>query len=52
MLDTTWPVAEGPAGMEAALDRLCREADEALGRGANILGLSDRRVGPMRACPI
>jgi glutamate synthase domain-containing protein 2/glutamate synthase domain-containing protein 1/glutamate synthase domain-containing protein 3 len=49
MLDTTWPVAEGPAGMEAALDRLCREADEALGCGANILVLSDRRVGPIRA---
>ena len=48
-LDTTWPVAEGPAGLEAALDELCREADEALAGGANILILSDRRVGPMRA---
>ncbi len=48
-LDTTWPVAGGPEGMEAALDRLCREADEALVGGANILVLSDRRVGPMRA---
>ena len=48
-LDTTWPVAEGPAGLEAALGELCREADEALAGGANILILSDRRVGPMRA---
>jgi glutamate synthase domain-containing protein 2/glutamate synthase domain-containing protein 1/glutamate synthase domain-containing protein 3 len=48
-LDITWPVAEGPAGMEPALDRLCREADEALAEDVNILILSDRRVGPMRA---
>jgi glutamate synthase domain-containing protein 2/glutamate synthase domain-containing protein 1/glutamate synthase domain-containing protein 3 len=48
-LDTTWPVADGHVGMEAALDGLCREADEALAAGANILVLSDRRVGPMRA---
>ncbi len=48
-LDTTWPVAEGPGGLEAALDRLCRGADAALAAGVNILILSDRRVGPMRA---
>jgi glutamate synthase domain-containing protein 2/glutamate synthase domain-containing protein 1/glutamate synthase domain-containing protein 3 len=48
-LDITWPVSEGPAGMEAALERLCGEADEALAGGANILVLSDRAVGPMRA---
>ena len=29
-LDATWPVAEGRAGMEPALERVCREADEAL----------------------
>ena len=32
-LDMTWPVAEGPAGMDVALERLCREADEALAAG-------------------
>ena len=48
-LDMTWPVAEGPAGMDVALDRLCREADEALAAGTNILILSDRAVGPERA---
>jgi glutamate synthase (NADPH/NADH) large chain/glutamate synthase (ferredoxin) len=48
-LDTTWPVADGVPGMEQAIERLCREADEALAGGANILILSDRRVGPMRA---
>jgi hypothetical protein len=48
-LDMTWPVEEGPEGMDVALDRLCREADEALAAGINILILSDRAVGPDRA---
>jgi glutamate synthase domain-containing protein 2/glutamate synthase domain-containing protein 1/glutamate synthase domain-containing protein 3 len=48
-IDITWPVADGPEGMEAALDRLCAEADRALAEGANILILSDRAVGPERA---
>jgi glutamate synthase domain-containing protein 2/glutamate synthase domain-containing protein 1/glutamate synthase domain-containing protein 3 len=48
-LDTTWPVAEGPEGLEGALGRLCDDADDALAAGANILVLSDRGVGPDRA---
>jgi glutamate synthase domain-containing protein 2/glutamate synthase domain-containing protein 1/glutamate synthase domain-containing protein 3 len=48
-LDITWPVAEGPPGMEAALDRICAEADAALSEGVNVLILSDRAVGPERA---
>ncbi len=47
-LDITWPVAEGTAGLDAALERVSREADEALDGGANILILSDREVGPER----
>ena len=47
-LDITWPVAEGPAGMERALQRVFSEADEALAAGTNILILSDRAVGPGR----
>jgi glutamate synthase (NADPH/NADH) large chain/glutamate synthase (ferredoxin) len=47
-LDMTWPVAEGAGGLDTALDRLCREADEALAEGINILILSDRAVGPER----
>ena len=47
-LDITWPVADGPAGMEPALERVCREADAALADGVNILILSDRAVGPER----
>ena len=48
-LDTTWPVVDGPDGLEAALERLCDDADDALARGANILVLSDRAVGAERA---
>jgi len=48
-LDTTWPVEDGPAGLEGALDRLCADADHALADGANILILSDRAVGAGRA---
>jgi glutamate synthase domain-containing protein 2/glutamate synthase domain-containing protein 1/glutamate synthase domain-containing protein 3 len=48
-LDITWPAADGPEGMDAALDRLCLEADRALAEGANVLILSDRAVGPERA---
>jgi len=48
-LDITWPVAAGPEGMLAALDRVCGEADAALAGGINVLILSDRAVGPERA---
>src|SRR4051812_13447391 len=48
-LDTTWPVAAGPEGMQAALARVCSEADAALADGANILILSDRGVRAERA---
>src|SRR5512143_805036 len=47
-LDTTWPAAEGPEGLEAALDRLCREATDAVLADMNILILSDRATGPER----
>src|SRR3954447_13923872 len=47
-VDITWPVAEGPDGMSAALARVCAEADEALAAGTNILILSDRAVSPER----
>jgi glutamate synthase domain-containing protein 2/glutamate synthase domain-containing protein 3 len=48
-IDITWPVADGPDGMDAALDRVCAEADRALVDGVNILILSDRALGPDRA---
>src|SRR5215813_2497138 len=43
-LDATWPAAEGPNGMAAALERVCREATEAVQAGHNILILSDRAI--------
>jgi glutamate synthase domain-containing protein 2/glutamate synthase domain-containing protein 1/glutamate synthase domain-containing protein 3 len=37
---------EGGAGLVAALDRLCAEAEQAVRDGVNVLILSDRGVGP------
>ena len=47
-IDFTWPVSEGVDGIEAALERICAEADDALAAGANVLVLSDREAGPDR----
>jgi glutamate synthase (NADPH/NADH) large chain len=43
-LDTTWPAAEGVAGMEKALDALCAEVNRVVASGVDILILSDRNV--------
>src|SRR4029450_5139714 len=48
-LDTTWPVDEGPAGMQKRLTNLCDEAYDAVEAGVNVIILSDRRLGPDRA---
>src|SRR5271157_1414384 len=48
-IDITWPVAEGPAGMDAAIERICGKAREAIAEGVNIIILSDRQVSPRRA---
>src|SRR5205807_7657258 len=47
-LDATWPAAEGPEGLARAMERLCREADECLAKGDNILIISDRAAGEDR----
>ncbi len=47
-IDITWPAAEGPAGMTDAIDRICRQAREAIAERVNIIILNDRRVGPKR----
>ncbi|MGI8631016.1 MAG: glutamate synthase large subunit [Solirubrobacterales bacterium] len=44
-IDITWPAAEGPEGIQAALERCFREADRAVEHGAGILILSDRESG-------
>ncbi|MFL5824988.1 MAG: glutamate synthase large subunit [Thermoleophilaceae bacterium] len=48
-LDATWPVSEGVEGLERALARLCRESDEHISNGDNILIISDRAAGADRA---
>ncbi|WP_376803857.1 glutamate synthase central domain-containing protein, partial [Candidatus Raskinella chloraquaticus] len=47
-IDTTWPAAEGAAGLEEALDRICAEATDHVLADRNILILSDRAVSPER----
>jgi glutamate synthase (ferredoxin) len=48
-IDITFPVVEGEAGLTAALDRICGEAEEAFRNGHNLLLLTDRNIGPTRA---
>jgi glutamate synthase (NADPH/NADH) large chain len=48
-LSTLFAIADGPAGLAAALDRLCAEASAAIDDGCNILILSDRGVDARRA---
>jgi glutamate synthase domain-containing protein 2/glutamate synthase domain-containing protein 1/glutamate synthase domain-containing protein 3 len=47
-LDITWPIEQGPDGMELRLLDLCAEAARHVDHGANILILSDRNIGPER----
>jgi glutamate synthase (NADPH/NADH) large chain len=39
-----YPLADGPQGMEPALDRVCEQAEAAVRGGSNILILSDRML--------
>src|SRR5205807_6296843 len=48
-LDITWPLSEGAAGMARALERICRQADDAIAGRVNIIVLSDRALGAGRA---
>ncbi len=43
-LHMLFPAASGEQGLEAAMERLCQGASEAIAQGANILILSDRGV--------
>ncbi|HXF54780.1 MAG TPA: glutamate synthase large subunit [Hyphomicrobiaceae bacterium] len=48
-IDITYPAERGAAGMAAALDVVCAEAEEAVRSGdCNIIILSDRATGPDR----
>jgi glutamate synthase domain-containing protein 2/glutamate synthase domain-containing protein 1/glutamate synthase domain-containing protein 3 len=45
-LPTLFKVVERGAGLEAAVERLCREAEQAVREGVSLLVLSDRGVTP------
>jgi glutamate synthase (NADPH) large chain len=47
-LDITYPVAQGKAGMAAAIDALCAAASKAVHDGINLLILSDRAISKDR----
>jgi len=47
-IDLTWPVEDGADGMERRVEAICDEASQWVERGANILILSDRNLGPER----
>ncbi|HEV7887475.1 MAG TPA: glutamate synthase large subunit, partial [Acidimicrobiales bacterium] len=49
VLDCTFPVADGPSGLQAAVDRVCREAEAAVRDGVALLFLDDAAVGVDRA---
>ncbi len=47
-IDTTWPAKDGAGGLERAIERICREATDAVLADHNILILSDRAVSADR----
>jgi len=47
-IDLTWPIELGAEGMEWRIEAICAEAQAWIERGANILILSDRNLGPER----
>jgi len=47
-INITWALEKGPAGMAEAIERICREASEAIEQRVNIIVLSDRLIGPRR----
>ncbi len=47
-IDATWRLSAGEAGLQARVERICREAARALAEGTNLIVLSDRGLGPDR----
>src|SRR5690606_30294153 len=47
-IPTSWPAAEGPAGMQRRLDQICDEAADAVRLGSTIIVLSDRETDASR----
>jgi glutamate synthase domain-containing protein 2/glutamate synthase domain-containing protein 1/glutamate synthase domain-containing protein 3 len=48
-IDITWPVQDGPEGLQRRLADICDEAHDAVAAGTNVLILSDRGTGRRRA---
>lgn len=48
VIDITFAKTEGVVGYQAALDRICAEASQAITDNVRVLVLSDRNVGPDR----
>jgi hypothetical protein len=47
-LDGTFDVADGPQGLEKALNTLCHQAEEASRDGYQLIVISDRNAGTER----
>jgi glutamate synthase (NADPH/NADH) large chain len=47
-IDITYPTSEGTAGLVPALDRICRQTDEAIRDGYSLVILSDRKIDAKR----
>ena len=47
-IDITWPKSEENSGLSNALDRICQEAEQAIGNGFELIILSDRNIGISR----
>ncbi len=47
-IDITFPTGSGEAGLGAALDRICAEAEQAIADGYSLILVSDRALGPNR----
>ncbi|MDA3949246.1 MAG: glutamate synthase large subunit, partial [Spirochaeta sp.] len=48
IVDITYPLTDGEAGLRAALDRIADEAEAAIAEGYSLAVLSDRAAGPER----
>ncbi len=47
-IDISYPRSEGAAGLRPAIDRICKEVEDAIKAGFGLVVLSDREVGPDR----
>jgi glutamate synthase (ferredoxin) len=48
-LDATFPVADGPAGLRAAVERLAAEAEHVVAGGAGVVVIDDGNISPDQA---